>query len=568
MKHLFILFLFFLSLEGISQTITTSAPLQTSLCAGGNIVVEYQTSGTFNFGCNFTAELSDAWGNFTSPVTIGSMPINTGIILGTIPSNTPFGFNYRVRVVSDNPVVIGTESPNPPLIITSTAVSATIISNPGTEVCEGTSVNLWVTPNASYFWSTGETTQSIDVTIGGTYNVTVTNYITGCEVSSTPINIVVNPLPLVNLGSDTSFCDGSSTILDAGSGFTNYSWNNGLSNNQTIEVNSTGMWQVLVTDTNGCSNIDSISIIVNSNPSVNLGADTLFCGSHFLLNAGTGLSSYNWNNGLSFNPTLDVTQTGNYFVIITDQNQCTSSDTINVTINQPPVINLGNDLFVCGNSATLNAGAGFTSYNWNNGLGTNQFLPVTQSGYYNIDVTSSNNCHGYDTIFVTLNQPPDINLGSDIQLSTTDSIILDVGSGYSYYSWSDGSTSQVLQINGWEYSPGTYSFSVTVIDSVGCFNSDQIYITITGSSDINEVELSNFSIFPNPFYQTFYINFEKEIPEGVPAIIDIFGKRIFPKFELTNNGWKIICSDLADGIYSIIIINSNYSYNLGKIISR
>ena len=180
MKTLLFFFFLFSLLKGLSQTITTSAPLQTSLCAGGNIVVEYQTTGTFSFGCTFTAQLSDAWGNFNTPVDIGTVPINTGIIMGTIPINTTFGINYRVRVVSDNPVVIGTESPNPPIVIASSAVSATIITNPGTEICDGDSVNLWVTPNASYYWSTGETTQSINVTVSNTYNVTVTNYITGC----------------------------------------------------------------------------------------------------------------------------------------------------------------------------------------------------------------------------------------------------------------------------------------------------------------------------------------------------------------------------------------------------
>ncbi len=565
-KILFILLLFCISAS--AQTITTSAPIQTSLCAGGNIVVEYQTTGTFNLGCTFTAQLSDAWGNFTSPVDIGSMPINTGVILGTIPNNTTFGFNYRVRVVSDNPAVTGTESPNPPLVITSTAISATIITDPGTEVCDGNSVNLWVTPNASYYWSTGETTQSIDVTQTGSYNVTVTNYLTGCEVSSTPVTIVVDPLPVIDLGPDTSFCAGNSVILDAGSGFTNYNWNNGISHNQILPVSTTGTWFVSVTDNKGCSNNDTINIIVNSNPVVDLGPDTIFCGTHLYLNAGSGFANYNWNNGLSFNPILDVVQTGAYTVVITDQNQCTASDNISVTVNQPPVVNLGNDLIVCGNSAVLNAGSGFVAYNWNNGLGINQFLPVTQSGMYTLNVTATNGCHGYDTINVNLHHLPDVNLGSNVQLLTIDSLILDAGAGYTNYSWSNGSSSQTIQINGWNYTPGTYTFSVTVIDSVGCFNTDQINITIIQSNGINELAFVKSSVYPNPFYKTFNIDFIGTIPSGIPVLIDVNGKKFIPASEKTTTGWKVNCSGLIPGLYAILIQDSEMLIHCGKVIAK
>ena len=337
MKLILLFFFLFILVLGKTQTITTSAPLQTSLCTGGNIVIEYQSTGTFNLGCSFTAQLSDAWGNFTTPTNIGTIPINTGIIFGTIPNNIPIGFNYRVRVVSSNPVIIGTTSPNPPIVIASTAVTATIVTNPGNEVCNGTSVNLWVSPNASYFWSNGQTTQSINVLTGGIYTVTVTNFITGCEVTSAPVTITVNPLPIINLGPDTSFCDGNTLILNAGNGFTSYSWNNGMYQTQTIPVNSSGNWFVSVTDNKGCSNIDSINVIVNPNPVLDLGPDTIFCGNHLFLNAGNGFLFYNWNNGLSFNPILDITQTDNYFVQITNQFTCIAKDTIHVTVNTPPI---------------------------------------------------------------------------------------------------------------------------------------------------------------------------------------------------------------------------------------
>ena len=104
LKYTYTFFLLLFLFKILSaQTITTSSITQTSVCAGGSLVINFTTTGTFNTGNVFTAELSNSTGSFTSPVSIGSTPLNTGIILGQIPSNTPFGINYRVRVVSGNP---------------------------------------------------------------------------------------------------------------------------------------------------------------------------------------------------------------------------------------------------------------------------------------------------------------------------------------------------------------------------------------------------------------------------------------------------------------------------------
>lgn len=73
--------------------------------------VSYTTSGTFNSGNVFTAQLSDANGSFTSPVTIGSVTAtSSGLVNVTIPHTTPAGNAYRVRIVSSNPSLIGSDN--------------------------------------------------------------------------------------------------------------------------------------------------------------------------------------------------------------------------------------------------------------------------------------------------------------------------------------------------------------------------------------------------------------------------------------------------------------------------
>ena len=85
----------------------------TKLCAGTSLDISYTTNSPYNAGNNFTAQLSDALGGFTSPTIIGSVAaVASGNIEATIPVNLPAGSAYRIRVVSDNPVVIGSDNGN------------------------------------------------------------------------------------------------------------------------------------------------------------------------------------------------------------------------------------------------------------------------------------------------------------------------------------------------------------------------------------------------------------------------------------------------------------------------
>lgn len=93
------------------NSITTSAITPTSICAGGTVNVPYTVTGTYNPGNIFTAQLSDAAGSFAAPVNVGTLNSQTnGTINAEIPSSTPAGAGYRIRVVSSNPTVIGADN--------------------------------------------------------------------------------------------------------------------------------------------------------------------------------------------------------------------------------------------------------------------------------------------------------------------------------------------------------------------------------------------------------------------------------------------------------------------------
>lgn len=100
---------FLVKFEG-DPTITTSS-ITGTVCSGAAVSVPFTPSGTFNAGNIFTAQLSDAGGNFSTPVDIGSLNGTTsGMIEALIPGGTTTGTGYRIRVVSSDPVVVGDDN--------------------------------------------------------------------------------------------------------------------------------------------------------------------------------------------------------------------------------------------------------------------------------------------------------------------------------------------------------------------------------------------------------------------------------------------------------------------------
>ncbi|WP_338763754.1 BspA family leucine-rich repeat surface protein [Bernardetia sp. ABR2-2B] len=151
-------------------TITPASPY----CAGETISIPFTTTGTFNGGNTFTAQLSDASGNFTTPTAtqVGTSPISL-----VIPNGTGTGTGYRVRVVSSDPVVTSDIS----AAITINArptVELSVTSNTGSEA---DATEITVTATAS---STVVGDQTVNLAVTGT-GITTGDY----TLSSSTITI-------------------------------------------------------------------------------------------------------------------------------------------------------------------------------------------------------------------------------------------------------------------------------------------------------------------------------------------------------------------------------------------
>ncbi|MBN2668230.1 MAG: gliding motility-associated C-terminal domain-containing protein [Bacteroidales bacterium] len=222
---------------------------------------------------------------------------------------------------------------------------------------------------ASYLWSPGgATTRTITVSQSGNYSVTVNNP-EGCQATD---NIIFTELPIltVNITGSTAFCYGSNTILDAGSGYSHYTWSNG-DTTQTTTVTASGMYYVTVINAQGCEGVDSITVTQNPEiiPNILTSKEYVCIGDEFNLSvtgAGPG-GSYSWSNGLGTNQMVTATllTTTDYYVTLTDALGCTEIGTISITgVEVPALVAIPEDTVLCKGSSINLTVNGASSYSW------------------------------------------------------------------------------------------------------------------------------------------------------------------------------------------------------------
>ncbi|PTB97027.1 hypothetical protein C9994_04680 [Marivirga lumbricoides] len=199
---------------------------------------------------------------------------------------------------------------------------------------------------------------------------------------------LINPCakPVVNLGEDRSLCNINSFQLNATVPEGKYKWQDG-STNPTIEITSSGLYWVTVTNDCGSSS-DSIFIEFNNMPILNLGEDVSTCeDNEIVLEAGFPNATYRWSDGSS-SSSLQVNESGIYWLEI--ENNCgITRDSIKVEFNKLPDFDLGEDRTVCDlDYLRLDATVPGGTYKWQDGS-ENPIFEVRKSGTYWVEVENS-----------------------------------------------------------------------------------------------------------------------------------------------------------------------------------
>ncbi|MEJ5266428.1 MAG: PKD domain-containing protein, partial [Bacteroidales bacterium] len=441
------------------------------------------------------ASASICVGENTTLTASGGTGYNWSTVATTaaITVNPPTTTTYTVTVTNAAGCTASTSA-----TVTVNSLPTASITPVSASICVGESTTLKASGGTGYTWSTGATTAAITVNPATTttYTVTVTNA-AGCT-ASTGATVTVNPLPIVNAGTDVSIPFGTSTTLTGsavgGSGFYNYSWdpaalvvNSTLSTTNTVNLNTTTVFTLTATDqVTGCMGSDQVTVTVTGGPlSVDASAtDTEICfGSSTQLNAiasgGSGTYSFTWSstpagfNSNLQNPIVNPTTTTTYSVTVSDGFN-TASSSITITVNPLPVANAGDDQVICeGNSATLVASGG-DSYLWITSETTASIVvspAVTTT--YTVTVSTVNGCTATDDVTVTVNPTPVVNAGNDVIVCENVLVTLNA-TGAPTLTWDNGVENNV------PFFPplGATVYTVVGINAFGCNSSDQVTVTV------------------------------------------------------------------------------------------
>ncbi|MBP7210492.1 MAG: PKD domain-containing protein, partial [Paludibacteraceae bacterium] len=370
-----------------------------------------------------------------------------------------------------------------------------------------------------YYWSLPENVTGISNT--NTISVNFSENALSCFISVAGYNnlcgygeeaileITVNEKPQIELGSDMSQCGGSNT-LNAGAGFSSYTWN-GVAGTQTNTVTSSGVYSVVVSNSAGCTASDQIQVTISTPPVAgtltanNLtGYSTVCVGNSisFFLMGSVGFENleYRWENTDGTFTSWNTSWTTNnpHSITPTDvsigriihvrarsgsSSPCNDvySNTVEVEIIGIPVIELGDNITQCGGSVTLDAGADYSSYTWNGNTGI-RYKTVNASGTYTVVVGNSAGCTASDAVDVTINPEPSVYLNMTQEsyagaMDGTATANASNGTPSYDYSWSNEQSGQTI------YGLSAGQYCVTVSDANGCTATECITVAVSGQSN-------------------------------------------------------------------------------------
>ena len=291
----------------------------------------------------------------------------------------------------------------------------------------------------------------------------------GCT-GSVEQTVVVNELPLVSYtGLQSAYCEDASAVVLAGIPAGGSFSGTGVSGNSfspTAAGLGTHAVSYVFTDANGCSNTAVQSVVVNALPQPLItpnGNQQICAGETLLLDAGAGYATYAWSSNQS-GQTISVSASGSYSVTVTTAEGCSATSTaVQVTVNDLPVVDLGNDTTVCaGTFITLDAGNAGLSFDWSTQEITQQIV-VGATNNYEVTVIDGNGCEATDQILVSFNSilQPVITASGPTTFCNGGSVNLAGPSGYSYL-WTTGETSQNITVF------SSSQVGLTVTDQFGC----------------------------------------------------------------------------------------------------
>ncbi len=377
---------------------------------------------------------------------------------------------------------------------------------------------------------------------------------------------VINP---VSLGNDTAFCAGNILALDAGagSGMTT-DWNTGATTS-AIDVDTSGIYSVTVTDGIGCMARDTIHITVHPLPVATItpsGHISLCNGDSITLNAGNmpGTTCIWEKDGTVVDTGTNYTTSdgGNYLIRVADGNGCNDSSVITtIELLSTPIVTVtpAEAGFCAGGHVLLQAITQDTTgviWQWRDIAGD---IPKANVSFYQVDIPGTYHVIAMiSSAIIACSDTSEMVVITQFPQSTPqiwwDGAMLRTDSSYASYQWYYNS--RILPFaNEFHYTPvQPGGFSVEATDTNGCVNiSASIYID-PAQLDQYTIPAEAIRIYPNPTASVLIV--ESPVPVQI-TIGSIDGKAVLQTTPGHAGRTIIDVTDLAAGLYHIRITGSD-----------
>ncbi len=341
------------------------------------------------------------------------------------------------------------------------------------------------TPAFTFAWSNGAATEDVSSLPGGSYTVTVTEA-NGCTLTETQTIAEPGPMSTSVVGTNAS-CNGASDgaadlTVNGGTPPYTYFWSN-FQFTEDISGLAAGQYVIIVTDANGCTISDNVTItepatsmtlsIANTDISCSGANDGELTVS---TTGGSGPYTYNWSSGQN-TATITNLGPGSYSVTATDANGCTA--TLAGVVSEPGLLDISISIvnvtcFGGDNGFAIPIISGGTppyTYAWNTTPAQNTAVPVGLSaGSYSLTVTDAGGCQEVNSI--TVDEPTEIS----VSLNSSGVTCVTSADGTVTISATGGSAPYTYSLEGGGFSAdsvfsgltaGTYG--VAAIDAENCY---------------------------------------------------------------------------------------------------
>ncbi len=376
-----------------------------------------------------------------------------------------------------------------------------ISRTPDTAICKSSGVVLSASGGSVYAWSPliGLSTPNNFSTLAKPdtttkYYVAVVNA-NGCKAKDS-VAVTVKPMPVVNLGKDSSLCTADSLLLDAGNTGANYLWQ-GRQTTQTLWAKSSGNYFVAVNRA-GCVARDTIMLDPLPSPVLALTGDTSICRTASVVLTASGANTYKWwpATGLSDSTGATTTATPNsttkYYLLATGSNKCKAKDSVTITVTPMPAFSAvsSKPILCLGDTAKLSAHGG-DAYTWFPAMSVGApFDSITtafplNTTMYNV-VIEDYACNISDTLFVNVPvaDKPSVALSKSNDINCFQAQATLIAGGGARYLWrpSTGLNDTTSRTPTVSIAQST-TYKVLIVTQQGCSVEDSITVYVNKGDD-------------------------------------------------------------------------------------